>query len=155
MTLSIEDLTGPQLVKLELEASDRRGAIEELAALLERDGRLTDRARYVEAVWAREQETGGTGMESGIAIPHAKSDAVTRPTIAFARSSSGIDFGAEDGTPADLIFLIAAPEGADEIHVRMLSRLARRLIHEEFRSSLRQAGSPEDVVGVIRREVEL
>ena len=106
-------------------------------------------------VWAREQETGGTGMESGIAIPHAKSPAVLRASVAFGHSQAGVDFGAEDGSPADLIFLIAAPEGADDLHVRVLSRLARRLIHEGFRTALREAASPEAVYDVIRKEVQL
>jgi len=152
---TIEELTSPSLVSVSLGATDRRAAIEELARLLEIDGRVSDVPAYVEAVWAREQETGGTGMESGIAIPHAKSPAVVRPSVAFGRSEGGVDFGAEDGSSADLIFLIAAPEGADDLHVRVLSRLARRLIHEEFRTALREAGSPEAVYDVIRREVQL
>ncbi|HEV8572368.1 MAG TPA: fructose PTS transporter subunit IIA [Actinomycetota bacterium] len=152
---SIDDLTSPDLVVLDLTASNPHAAVEEMAGLLERNGRLTDRESYVRAVMAREEETGGTGMESGIAIPHAKSAAVTRPAIAFARSGQGLDFGAEDGTRADLVFLIAAPEGADELHVKMLSRLARRLVHEEFRTRLREAATPEEVVAVIREEVKL
>lgn len=152
---SIEELTNPSLVSVDLAAVERRAAIEELAKLLEADGRVTDVPVYVDAVWAREQETGGTGMESGIAIPHAKSAAVARPSVAFGRSKAGVDFGAEDGSAADLIFLIAAPEGADDLHVRVLSRLARRLIHEEFRTALREAGSPEAVYEIIRKEVEL
>jgi PTS system fructose-specific IIA component len=152
---TIEDLTNPSLVSVNLAAVERRAAIEELAKLLEADGRVTDVPTYVDAVWAREEETGGTGMESGIAIPHAKSPAVARPSVAFGRSEAGVDFGAEDGSTADLIFLIAAPEGADDLHVRVLSRLARRLIHEEFRTALRQAGSPDAVYDIIRKEVEI
>jgi PTS system fructose-specific IIA component len=152
---TIEELINPSLVSVSLAAEDRRAAIEELAKLLEEDGRLSDVPMYVRAVATREQETGGTGMESGIAIPHAKSPAVIRPSVAFGRSDTGIDFGAEDGSAADLIFLIAAPEGADELHVRVLSRLARRLIHEGFRTALREAGSPEAVYDIIRKEVEL
>jgi fructose PTS system EIIA component len=152
---TIEDLTNPSLVSVNLAAVERRAAIEELAKLLEAEGRVTHVPTYVDAVWAREQETGGTGMESGIAIPHAKSPAVARPSVAFGRSEAGVDFGAEDGSTADLIFLIAAPEGADDLHVRVLSRLARRLIHEEFRSALRQAGSPDAVYDIIRKEVEI
>lgn len=152
---TIDDLTSSALVTLELAADDRRAAIEELAALMEAQGRVNDRAAYVDAVWAREEETGGTGMESGIAIPHAKSPAVVQPSLAFARSDAGIEFGAEDGTKADLIFLIAAPEGADELHVKVLSRLARRLIHEEFRTALRQAATPEAVIDLMRQEVQL
>ncbi|HYT30079.1 MAG TPA: PTS sugar transporter subunit IIA [Actinomycetota bacterium] len=152
---TIEELTSPSLVSVSLAATERRAAIEELAKLLEADGRVGDVPAYVDAVWAREQETGGTGMESGIAIPHAKSPAVLRASVAFGHSQAGVDFGAEDGSPADLIFLIAAPEGADDLHVRVLSRLARRLIHEGFRTALREAASPEAVYDVIRKEVQL
>lgn len=155
MSITIDDVIGPELVTTELAASTAAEAVEELARLLEADGRVTNRSAYVEAVLAREEETGGTGMESGIAIPHAKSTAVTRPSVAFGRSSRGVDFGAEDGTQADLVFLIAAPEGADDVHVTLLSRLARRLIHEQFRTALRHAGSPQAVVDVIKQEVKL
>lgn len=152
---TISDLISPALVATDLSATDTRAAIDELAGLLEADGRVTDRTAYVETVWAREQETGGTGMESGIAIPHGKSAAVTRASLAFGRSRAGLDFGADDGTPADLVFLIAAPEGEDDLHVRVLSRIARKLIHESFRTSLREADTPEAVVQIIEQEVEL
>ena len=109
MSITIDEVTNAALVTTNLAAADTAGAVEELARLLEADGRLTDRDAYVRAVLAREQETGGTGMESGIAIPHAKSGAVARASVAFGRSPAGVDFGAEDGTKADLIFLIAAP----------------------------------------------
>jgi PTS system fructose-specific IIA component len=155
LSITIDDVTGPELVTTDLAATDAPEAIAELASLFEANGRVTDRDTYVKAVLAREEETGGTGMESGIAIPHAKSPAVVRPSVAFGRSSAGIDFGAEDGTKADLIFLIAAPEGADDVHVTLLSRLARRLIHESFRSSLREADSPEALFASIKREVQL
>lgn len=152
---TIDDVTGPALITTELEADGPRAAVDALASLLEADGRVSDRGAYVEAVMAREEETGGTGMESGIAIPHAKSPAVTRASVAFGRSAGGVDFGAEDGTPADLIFLIAAPEGQDDLHVTLLSRLARKLIHEDFRTALRDAPSPEAVFAIIKREVDL
>lgn len=155
MSITIDEVTNVALVDIDLDATDVAGAIAELTALLEKDGRVTDGDAYVQAVLAREEETGGTGMESGIAIPHAKSDAVTRPSVAFGRSTAGIDFGAEDGTKADLIFLIAAPEGSDDDHVTLLSRLARKLIHERFRTALRQAGSPQTVIDTIRQEVQL
>lgn len=151
----IAELLTTKTVTTDLSAGDRRGAIEELAALLEADDRLTDRAAYVEAVLAREEETGGTGMGSGIAIPHAKAAAVRRPSVAFGRSASGVDFGSEDGTPSDLIFLIAAPEGADDLHVRVLSRLARKLIHADFRTALREADSPQAVTKIVHQEVQL
>ncbi len=152
---TISDLITTDLVTTDLVATDTRAGIDELARLLGADGRLTDRDAFVATVWAREEETGGTGMESGIAIPHGKSSAVARASLAFGRSSAGLDFGAEDGTPADLIFLIAAPEGEDDLHVRVLSRIARKLIHESFRTSLREADGPDAVVAIIEREVEL
>lgn len=155
MSITIEDVTGPELVTTELGATDTAGAIDELAQLMEAQGRVTDRGPYVDAVLAREQETGGTGMESGIAIPHAKSPSVQRATVAFGRSPEGVDFGAGDGTPADLIFLIAAPEGQDDLHVTLLSRLARKLIHENFRTALREAENPQAVFDIIKREVQL
>lgn len=152
---SIDDVINSDLILLDLEASDAGGVIDKLAETFERDGRVTDRGAYVDAVLAREQETGGTGMESGVAIPHAKSPGVARAGFAFGRSAQGVDFGADDGTKADLIFLIAAPQGEDELHVKILSRLARRLIHDDFRESLRQAGSADEVMTVIREQVDL
>lgn len=152
---TIDDVMGPALIDVDLKSTDAAGAIRDLAALMEAEGRVTDRSAFVDVVLAREKETGGTGMESGIAIPHGKSSAVTRASVAFGRSAVGVDFGAEDGTPADLIFLIAAPEGQDDLHVTLLSRLARKLIHQDFRTALREADSPEAVFATVKREVQL
>jgi fructose PTS system EIIA component len=149
---TIDDVISVELVDLELDAGDRFGAIEKLANLLAEQGRVSDLDAYVQAVRDREGETGGTGMESGIAIPHAKSAGVERASVAFGRAPDPIEFGDSD---ADLIFLIAAPEGADDLHVKLLSRLARRLVHESFRSALREAETPEDVVARLREEVDL
>jgi len=153
MTIAIDTLVTPDLVALDLASADRRGIIEVLAGRLVAAGRLTDREGFVEAVWAREQETGGTGMESGVAIPHAKHLAVTQASVAVARVPGGVDFGAEDA-PADLVFLIAAPAGADDVHVTVLSKLARRLVHESFRTALREAPSPEAVVTILKEQIQ-
>jgi len=91
-------------------------------------------------------------MEMGIAIPHAKSSGVNRPGVAFGRTTEPIDFGDEK---ADLIFLIAAPEGEHNLHVTVLSQLARRLVHERFRTALREANSPEEVIELLRQEVKV
>lgn len=152
MSPSIDDITSSNLVTLDLEVNDRWEAIEALADLLDRDGRLTDRDLYVEAVKAREEETGGTAMEMGIAIPHAKSSGVERAGVAFGRIGSPVQFGEEK---ADLVFLIAAPEGESDLHVKVLSQLARRLVHERFRTALRGAQSPEEVVETMREEVSV
>lgn len=152
MSPSIDDITSSNLVTLDLEVNDRWEAIEALADLLDRDGRLNDRGAYVEAVKAREEETGGTAMEMGIAIPHAKSSGVERAGVAFGRIGSPVQFGDEK---ADLVFLIAAPEGESDLHVKVLSQLARRLVHERFRTALRGAESPEQVVETMREEVSV
>ena len=152
MSPTIDDITNANLVALDLEVNDRWGAIDALADLLNADGRITDQASYVGAVRAREEETGGTAMEMGIAIPHAKSPGVSSAGVAFARTREPIQFGDEK---ADLIFLIAAPEGEHNIHVTVLSQLARRLVHERFRSALRAAATPEEVVDLMRQEVKL
>lgn len=149
---SIDDITNARLVALDLDVTDNFGAIDALAELLDADGRLSDKDAYIEAARAREEETGGTGMEMGIAIPHAKSGGVREPAVAFGRTSTPIQYGDEK---ADLIFLIAAPEGENNLHVKILSRLARKLVHEDFRDSLRGANSSEEVMELLRREVQI
>lgn len=153
MTIAIDSLVTTDLVALDLAAPDRRATIEALVDRLLAAGRLTDRDGFVEAVWAREQETGGTGMESGIAIPHAKHAGVTEPSVVVARVPGGVDFGAEDA-PADLVFLIAAPLGADDIHISVLSKLARRLVHQSFRAALREAPNAEAVVSILKEQIQ-
>jgi PTS system fructose-specific IIA component len=93
-----------------------------------------------------------TGLPGGIGIPHARSAHVTVPTLGFARVPKGVDFGAEDG-PANLVFLIAAPEGGGSEHLTILAKLARKLIHASFRESLLAAEKPSDVVDLIGKEV--
>lgn len=153
MDITIDDLVNERLVVLDLAARDRNGAIDEMAARLEADGRLTDRAAFTDVVRARE-ETGPTGMEMGVAIPHGKSPAVTQASIVVARSDAGVDFGAEDA-PSRLLFLIAAPDGTEDLHVTLLARLARRLVHEEFRQQILDAPDTGTVLDVLRREVTL
>jgi fructose-specific phosphotransferase system IIA component len=150
MSPTIDDITSANLVALDLEADDQWAVIDTLVDLLDKDGRLTDRDAYAEAVYAREKETGGTAMEMGIAIPHAKSSGVETAGVAFGRTSSPLDYGEEK---ADLIFLIAAPEGEHNLHVKVLQQLARRLVHEGFRTSLRKAATPEEAVELMREQI--
>ncbi len=90
-----------------------------------------------------------TGMKDGIAIPHCRSVAVTEPTLAFARLAPGVDFGAKDGA-ADLVFLIAAPEGGGNAHLQILAKLARSLVKAEFTDALRAAATPDEVVALVQ-----
>lgn len=153
MTIALDSLVTTDLILVDLATTDRRSTVEALADRLVAAGRLTDRDGFVEAVWAREQETGGTGMESGVAIPHAKHAGVTQPSVVVARVPGGVDFGAEDA-PADLVFLIAAPAGADDVHITVLSKLARRLVHDSFRTALRQAPDAEAIVAILKEQIQ-
>jgi fructose PTS system EIIA component len=145
------DLITDDYVVLDLDQPDRYAATAELAGRLAADGRVTDLDAFLADVRKREEQM-ATGLPGGIGIPHARSAHVTAPTLAFGRSTAGIDFGAEDG-PAHLIFLIAAPEGGDDAHLKILAALARRLMRAEFRQSLLDAEKPSDVVDIVNREV--
>jgi fructose-specific phosphotransferase system IIA component len=155
MDLRIDDVISTDLVILDLDATERDDAIDQMARRLEDDGRVSDRATYVQAVQEREKEGGGTGMEMGVAIPHAKSPAVRRASVVFARSTNGVDFGGDSEQPSTLLFLIAAPAGSEDVHVTLLAKLARRLIHDSFRQRLYGADSPEAVMQILREEVKL
>ncbi|WP_169582289.1 fructose-specific PTS transporter subunit EIIC [Microbacterium thalassium] len=142
----------PGLVSLDVGlGADKAAVIRALAARVVAQGRATDADALFADAWAREEKD-ETGLPGGIAIPHAKSAAVTEPSLAFARLSPGIDFGAPDG-PADLVFLIAAPEGAAEAHLAVLSKLARSLMQDPFTSGLRAARSDDEVVAIVREAI--
>lgn len=138
-------------VVLDLQSSDRASATREMAQTLAASGRVTDVEAFVADVEAREAQM-ATGLPGGIGIPHARSAAVTEPSLVFARSAQGIDWGAEDG-PADIIFLIAAPDGGGEEHLQILAKLARKLMRAAFKESLRQAATASEVVEIVEREV--
>lgn len=121
--------------------------IDALAALVARQGRASDAVALAADAKAREAKT-ATGVPGGIAIPHCRSAAVTAPTLAMARLAPAVDFGAKDG-PADLVFFIAAPEGADKDHLKLLSTLARALVKKSFTTALREAREPGQVVELI------
>ena len=136
------------LVLLDTNAGeDKEAVIATLAALLANSGRAEDTAPLLQAALAREAQS-ATGLPGGIAIPHCRSAAVLRASIAFARLRPKVDFGAPDG-PADLVFLIAAPEGGGAEHMKMLTALARALVRPEFVAELRAAGTADDVVALV------
>ncbi|MFB8148139.1 fructose-specific PTS transporter subunit EIIC [Microbacterium sp. NPDC056003] len=148
----MSDTITPDLVSLDVGlGADKEAVIRSLAARVVAQGRATDAEALFADAWAREQKD-ETGLPGGIAIPHAKSAAVTEPSLAFARLAPGVDFGAPDG-PADLVFLIAAPEGAAEAHLAVLSKLARSLMQEDFTAGLRSAASDDEVVAIVRAAI--
>ena len=145
-------LTSEALVIVGLTATDKQDATRQLAEKMVADGRVTDLEGYLEDVRAREEQM-ATGLPGGIGIPHARSAHVTVPSVAVATSVDGVNFGAADG-PAHLIFLIAAPDGADDKHLHILAALARKLVHEDFRQSLRDANTGAEIAAIITREVQ-
>ncbi|MCZ4066575.1 fructose-specific PTS transporter subunit EIIC [Microbacterium sp. H37-C3] len=148
----MSDTITPELVSLDAPlGTDKKDVIRALARLVAAQGRATDADALAKDAIAREEKD-ETGLPGGIAIPHAKSAAVTQASLAFARLKPGVAFGAPDG-PADLVFLIAAPENAAEEHLAVLSRLARSLMQDSFTSDLRAAASADDVVRTVRAAI--
>lgn len=144
----MSDLITADLVLLDENLGDTRfDVIAKLAEAVVKAGRAADFEQLYAAAEARESKT-DTGIPGGIAIPHCRSAAVTEPTLAMARPNPAVSFGAKDG-PADLIFFIAAPDGADQAHLKLLSALARSLMKKSFTASLRDASSAEEIVALV------
>ena len=144
----MSDLITADLVLLDENLGETRfDVIAKLAQAVVNAGRATDFEQLYAAAEARESKT-DTGIPGGIAIPHCRSAAVTEPTLAMVRPNPAVSFGAKDG-PADLIFFIAAPDGADQAHLKLLSTLARSLMKKSFTASLREASSAEEIVELV------
>ncbi|MFF0944294.1 fructose-specific PTS transporter subunit EIIC [Kocuria sp. CPCC 205300] len=144
----MSELITPALVSLDRDlGGDKETVIGQLAALVQRTGRAEQLDGLLADAIARENKT-ATGIPGGIAIPHCRSAAVTEPTLVMARLAEGVDFGAKDG-PADIIFFIAAPEGADQTHLKLLAKLARSLMKKDFVAALRAARSEQEVVRIV------
>ena len=142
------DLLTTELVVLDASlGAGPADVIRHLAGRVADAGRATEVEGLFADAYAREQKT-ATGVPGGIAIPHCRSAAVTVPSLAMARLSQPVDFGAKDG-PADLIFFIAAPEGADQEHLKLLAKLARSLIKKDFTAALRAASTEQEVVALV------
>ncbi|MGW5458617.1 PTS fructose transporter subunit IIABC [Streptomyces sp. NPDC003996] len=144
----MSDMITADLVDLDLSADTKEAAARALAERMVAQGRVTDLEGFLADVAAREAQM-PTGLDGGIGIPHCRSAHVTEPSLAFGRSAAGIDFGAADG-PADLIFLIAAPAGADDAHLTILSSLARQLMNTEFTDALRAVTDAQTAAALIR-----
>ena len=134
-------------VVLDLTGVDRHAATRTLAQTLVTSGRCTDIDTFLADVRKRE-ETMATGLPGGIGIPHARSAAITEPSLVFGRIADGIDWGAKDG-PAQLIFLIAAPEAGGDAHMQMLPKLARALMKKEFKAALQAATTEAEIVEIV------
>jgi PTS system fructose-specific IIC component len=148
----MSELINASLVRLDADlGTDKHDVIRALARVVDGAGRATSAERLVEDVFARESKS-GTGLPGGIAIPHCRTSGVEVATLAFARLDPKVDFGAKDG-PADLVFLIAAPEGGANTHLQLLTKLARSLVKASFTDALRAAQTPEEVATLVNEVV--
>lgn len=148
MTMRITDLLNAKGIQLHAAPADKAAAIDLLADLQEKAGNITDKALYKKEIWARE-ELDSTAVENGVAVPHARCAAVKRAGLAAITVPGGVDYGAEDGEPSTLFFMIAAPEGGGEVHMEMLSRLMVMLMDEEFCQKLLDADKVSDFLALI------
>ena len=132
---------------MDLQGTTKEGVIDEMISGLSANGIINDAAVYKEGIMKRESQT-STGLGDGIAMPHAKNKAVIKPAVVFAKSAAGVDYASLDGQPAHLFFMIAAPEGANNVHLEVLASLSRLLINPDFTASLKKAKTPEEVQGL-------
>ncbi|AKL94836.1 PTS system fructose-specific EIIABC component FruA [Clostridium aceticum] len=145
--MEIKDVLDTKLMILDIKSQSKKEVVKELIKPLVKEGIVKNQDSFFETIMHRETlSTTGIGM--GIAIPHGKSDMVTRPSIVFGKSKEGVDYEALDGEPSYIFFLIAVPEGSDNEHLKVLSQLSRKLMHEETRTKLMQATSEEEVIRV-------
>lgn len=142
--MRITDLMIQETMIMDLQATTKDEAIDELIASLNRSGRINDPVLFKEMIYKREAES-STGIGGGIAMPHAKTTAVNEPTVVFAKSRKGLDFEALDDQLAHVFFMIAAPEGAGNTHLRTLAALSRLLIDSDFISQLMSTDTPAEV----------
>ena len=146
--MRITDLLQKQAIDLHGAASGKQDAIDKIVSLMLKTGCINDEEKYKNAVIAREAE-GTTGIGEGVAIPHAKTDAVTKPALAAMVVPDGVDYEALDGEPTNLFFLIAAPNTEDNVHLDVLGKLSVLLMDDKFRVDLLQAKTPEEFISVI------
>ncbi|MBI4863952.1 MAG: PTS sugar transporter subunit IIA [Candidatus Riflebacteria bacterium] len=146
--MRLTNLLQPELIKLDLENQSKVAVLEELISLLAAANRIKDQEGFTRAVLDRESQR-SSGIGRGVAIPHARNEAISQPSIALGRSREGIDFEALDHGPVHLIFLLATPLNAGADHLKALARLARILRHPEYRQALLDANTKDEIIKII------
>lgn len=143
--MKIQDLLKKEVMIMDLKATSKEAAIDEMITKLVDTGVVTNFAIFKDGIMKREAQT-STGLGDGITMPHSKNAAVKEATVLFAKSASGVDYEALDGQPTDLFFMIAAPDGANDTHLAALAELSKYLLKEGFADQLRQAKTPDDII---------
>lgn len=146
----IEEILDKDMMIFDLKSRDKLSVLKELIKPLAAKGAIDDEDKFLDVVLKREEEY-STGIGMGVAIPHGKSSLVKKASLVFGKSKEGIDYNSMDGKPAHLFFLIAAPENSDNLHLKILAKLSRSLMHEEVREELNKAETYEDVVNAFKK----
>lgn len=149
----LKDMLIKNCINLNLKAKSKDEVIDEMIDMLMSNGRLNNREEYKKEILKREAQS-STGLEEGIAIPHAKTKAVKIPSIAFGRSSEGVDYQSLDGEPSKLFFMIAAPSDAADSHIEVLSKLTTLLLDDNIREALLNAKTEDEVLEILLKETE-
>lgn len=147
--MNIQELLSKTRVKFDLQSDTKMAVIDELIEILDADGKLLDKEQYKAAVLRREKEF-STGIGMGIAIPHAKDASVKEATLTLGISKQGIDYESLDETVAQLFFLIAVPADSNDVHLKVLSYISRKLMHQEVREGLLSATTYEEVLAAFQ-----
>ena len=148
--MEIKDLLRKELMIMDLKASTKMEAIDEMIEKLKTEGIISDADEFKKLILAREEKS-STGIGEGIAIPHAKTEFVKEPALAMGRKMSGIDYDSLDGEPATLFFMIAAPDGANNTHIETLARLSQLLLDDDFKEALENAKTSDEVLEIINK----
>ena len=149
----ITNLLTRECINLNLKGQTKQEIIDEMVEILYQGGKLNDKEEYKKAILAREAQS-STGLEEGIAIPHAKTSAVKIPSIAFGLSKNGVDYESLDEEPSKLFFMIAAPANASNTHIEILSKLTTMLLDDEIREKLLEVKTPEEVISILTSDVK-
>ncbi|MBB1462617.1 fructose-specific PTS transporter subunit EIIC [Vibrio splendidus] len=149
----ITTLINQNLIKLSLSANSKEEVFKELIDVLYAQGRISDKVQFLADIKAREEQ-GNTGFEEGIALPHAKSSAVVKPAVVIGVHQQGIEYGADDGQPSKLFFMIASPDGGDNHHIEVLAELSSKLIEEGFIESFMNAQSEQQALELLLTKPE-
>lgn len=147
--MEIKEMIDPKLILFDERINTKEELFDQAARLFNSVGIVENIKKYKKDLFIRENQI-STGIEDSFGIPHAKSQAVTRPAIAFIKSGPISDYKAMDGTTVEYSFLIAAPTKGSDEHLIILSSLARLLMHEEFRNKLKEAVTPKDIIDIIK-----
>ena len=151
--MEIKDLLKTEVMILDLQATTKEAAVDEMVNKLVAEGYVSDFDTFKAGIMAREAQT-STGLGDGIAMPHSKNKAVNEAVVLFAKSNAGVDYAALDGQPVNLFFMIAAPEGANDTHLEALAQLSKFLLQAGFTDKVKEAKYPRQVLELFSEDTE-